>query len=187
MITTSFKMFSKLPYGQVSINTLLQEADVSKGDFYYHFKNKEALFIHLVGIMLDKKREFIHEHRSLQTDNNIFSILRESIDSGLKFGYENPHMYAFSEQLMKQRGSAIHKKVMQQYPIEQENQLIVLIENAVRNGEIRSDLPFDVVKKIINHMLTNTVNILQTNSIKEYEASIEFLFMFLESGLKPMQ
>jgi AcrR family transcriptional regulator len=44
LIEVATKLFAERGYEDTSIGTVLQEASVSRGSLYHHFKNKEALF-----------------------------------------------------------------------------------------------------------------------------------------------
>jgi AcrR family transcriptional regulator len=44
LIEVATKLFAERGYEDTSIETVLQEASVSRGSLYHHFKNKEALF-----------------------------------------------------------------------------------------------------------------------------------------------
>jgi AcrR family transcriptional regulator len=44
LITVATTLFAERGYEDTSIETVLQEASVSRGSLYHHFKNKEALF-----------------------------------------------------------------------------------------------------------------------------------------------
>ncbi|MGA8372147.1 MAG: helix-turn-helix domain-containing protein, partial [Acidimicrobiales bacterium] len=44
LIEVATKLFAERGYEDTSIETVLEEASVSRGSLYHHFKNKEALF-----------------------------------------------------------------------------------------------------------------------------------------------
>ncbi len=48
ILMSAMKEFSKHGYKKTSINSIVEDAGVSKGLLFYHFKNKKNLYIHLV-------------------------------------------------------------------------------------------------------------------------------------------
>jgi AcrR family transcriptional regulator len=51
--------FSMLGYEQASINAILEKAGMSKGQFYYHFKSKEDLYLALIDEVITRKKAFM--------------------------------------------------------------------------------------------------------------------------------
>jgi len=45
ILTASYKLFGEYGYEKTSMNMIYKEAGVSKGSIYYHFENKEQLFL----------------------------------------------------------------------------------------------------------------------------------------------
>ena len=41
--------FARVPYAEASINKMIQAADIPRGSFYMYFRDKEELFIYLMG------------------------------------------------------------------------------------------------------------------------------------------
>lgn len=41
--------FARVPYAQASINKMIQAADIPRGSFYMYFRDKEELFLYLMG------------------------------------------------------------------------------------------------------------------------------------------
>ena len=41
--------FARVPYAEASINEMIQAADIPRGSFYMYFRDKEELFIYLMG------------------------------------------------------------------------------------------------------------------------------------------
>ena len=99
--------FAEKGYEQASINRILARAEMSKGAFYYHFLNKEALFAYLVDTVVEEKIRFLTEKTmSRLTENkDIFDILEEQIRYAYEFGRLHPHYTQFAQSLLKENNT----------------------------------------------------------------------------------
>ena len=177
--------FSEHGYQNASLNKILQEAKISKGVFYHYYENKESLYIELTGSLLEKKKEFIMgKIQPSDVESDIFHILKKSMVLSFEFAAENPDMARFSSMLIGERGSDIYKKVMEKYNVNNDTYVSNLIKKAIENGNIRSDLSYDFVFKIISYLLNPVNEILDTKNIEDYESKINDLLTFMEHGLR---
>jgi len=58
LIDAAIKEFGEKGYENASLNNILKEARISKGTFYYHFDNKEDLYMYLISIFINEKKSF---------------------------------------------------------------------------------------------------------------------------------
>ncbi len=58
LLQAAMEEFSLQYYDQASLNTILQHSGVGKGNFYYHFKNKEQLYEAVAVLLAQKKLQF---------------------------------------------------------------------------------------------------------------------------------
>lgn len=53
--------FSAKTYDEASLNRIIRKAGISKGTFYYHFADKQALYLDVLEHGVQAKWKFIHE------------------------------------------------------------------------------------------------------------------------------
>ncbi len=63
--------FSAHTYHESSLNRILKKAGISKGQFYYHFKSKENLYLYVLNLIVEKKRENLT--KVLEKNQKVFS------------------------------------------------------------------------------------------------------------------
>ena len=171
-------------YEQASINTILQTAGMSKGQFYYHFGNKEGLYLALAGVLIARKQAFLS--RVMQPGDfqqDIFGIFRAQIRYSAAFAREYPDINRFSESFIREKGSPIYQKALATYNFEDDAAIDRLIDTAYRKGEIRQDLPRRFVKHIIGYLFTHAVEVLGLDAAEPFEEDMEHLIAFMKSGL----
>lgn len=171
-------------YEQASINTILANAGMSKGQFYYHFKNKEGLYLALIGVLIEKKKAFLAEvmqPEDFQAD--IFTIFQTQMQYGLAFARDYPLIHQFSESFIREKGNAIYKKALSIYNFRDNDAIDQLITLAHQKGEFRDDLPLPFIKQLVGFLFTHAVEAANLKPNTDYETNLTHLIEFMKSGL----
>lgn len=171
-------------YEQASINTILNTAGMSKGQFYYHFENKEGLYFALIDVLIAKKRTFLAS--VMQPDDfqkDIFTIFETQIRYGLAFAREHPAINQFAERFVREKGNDIYKKAMAKYNFENDDFINGLVEAAYHKGDFREDLPLPFIKKTIGYLFTNVADMVDLNNADAFEDNLLYLINFMKAGL----
>jgi AcrR family transcriptional regulator len=181
---TAVQEFSETGYEQASINTILTNAGMSKGQFYYHFKNKEALYLALIEIMIDRKQAFLAGvMRPEDFEQDIFTIFKQQIEYGLAFAKANPEIQAFSDSFLREKGNAIYEKVMARFNFENTGAFDRLIEAAFHKGEFREGLPLSFLQKTIGYLFTHVTDLTDLSNADNAQENLDRLVDFMKTGL----
>ncbi|HSH35101.1 TetR/AcrR family transcriptional regulator [Schnuerera sp.] len=199
LINVAMNEFGKKGYENASLNNILREVGISKGTFYYHYKNKEDLYMHLMDIITEEKLKFISDRMDLiDFDEDVFTVLRNLMKIGMKFANKNPNISKFTQSFVKDLGTPIHNEIFRRYLVsrtdylnnitkeygfESMDYISNLIEKAYERGEIREDLPIEFVRNIINHLFINLPQIVNSANLDEYELAVNYLIDFIKNGL----
>ncbi len=184
LFATAVAEFCAQGYQQASINTILQKAGMSKGQFYYHFGNKEGLYLALIEVMIARKVAFMQsvmQPEDFQQD--IFGIMKAQIKYGLAFAREYPAIDQFANSFLKEKGTPIYEKAMVIHNFEENQMLHVMIEQAYANGDFREDLPLEFVKKTIGYLFTHITDLTGLSSTENAEENLNYLIAFMKTGL----
>lgn len=176
--------FCAAGYEQASINTILQNAGMSKGQFYYHFKSKEGLYFALIDLMIKRKAAFlstIMQPADFQQD--IFGIFATQIKHSMAFAREFPAINRFGESFVRERGNPIYDKALAQYNFVENDRMGQLIERAYHNGDFRTDLPLSFIKKTIGYLFTHVAELADLNNMADFESNLNYLVAFMKGGL----
>ena len=176
--------FGEKGYEQASLNNILKKTGISKGTFYYHFKNKEDLYTYLIGILVEEKINFLNKSINPKDfDKDIFTLLKIMIKTGIEFANYRPEINKFSQSYLKYLNNPIFDKIKEKYNFEQNDYLDRLIDRAFEKGEFREDLPKEFIKSLINYLLYNLQDISRVADIDEYALTANYLIEFFKSGL----
>jgi TetR/AcrR family transcriptional regulator len=176
--------FVERGYERASINTILQAAGMSKGQFYYHFKNKEGLYLALIGVLIQKKQAFMATVMTpADFQQDIFSVLQVQIRYGMAFAREYPAINRFAESFIQERGNAIYDKALAVYNFDDNSAIDQLVGAAFARGDFRDDLPQDFVRGVIGYMFTHAVEVAGLDTGDTFEERMSYLIAFLRDGL----
>lgn len=199
LIDVAMIEFGEKGYENASLNNILRKAGISKGTFYYHYKNKEDLYMNLMDIIIEEKLKFISTRiDSSDFNKDVFSVLKLLIKVGMEFAHINPNINKFAQSYIKETGTEDYNKRMKKY-YERRKEFLngltakygfhnmdylgVLIEKAYDEGQIREDLPKEFVIKLINYLFQNLEQIISSDGLDEYEMAANYLVDFIRNGL----
>lgn len=184
LINAALIEFGGKGYENASLNNILKEAGISKGTFYYHFKNKEDLYIYLYGILAQEKMDFFSKNIDPEDFNkDIFTLMKTMIKVGMEFAYHRPEVARFSNNFLKDLNKPLIDKIKLKFNLENNDYLDMLIDRAYERGEIREDLPRSFTKKMISYLLANLHEISNVIEVEDYAKEASYLIDFIKDGM----
>lgn len=184
LIDAALNEFGERGYKNASLNNILKETGISKGTFYYYFKNKEQLYRFLILLLLEEKMKFFNENLNPEDLNNdIFTVLKIFTELGLKFGKTNPKINKFSLHTLKERENEVFKKIVKELNLQANNFLDSFIEKAYIRGDFRDDIPIEFTKRMISFLFINIQEVNNIIKVEDYEIAVGYLIEFMKNGL----
>lgn len=184
LINAALIEFGEKGYDKASLNNILKEAGISKGTFYYHFENKEDLYLYLIELLIEKKMNYFNENINPEDFNkDIFTLLKTMIKVGIGFAHYSPEIGKFSSNYLKDINSPMFNKIKEKYDFMDNEYMDSIIDRAYERGELRKDLPKEFIKNIIKYLLINLHEISKTIDINDYALEANYLIEFFKEGL----
>jgi len=190
LITAALDEFINNNYEQASLNTIIKNANLSKGVFYYHFKNKEALYIAVLEDATQKKWQYIKEHSS-QTNNkglNIFDQFLHQTEISIAFANEYPKYHLLGNMFLKEKGTPIYTKAVKHIGDSGIDVLEKMILEAYDNGEINNDYPIAFTMQLLTHLFRefDTIFTFQdSDDLQKKKEVLQHYYAFMRHGLNP--
>jgi len=179
---TALKEFSEKGYKNASLNSILKNTGISKGTFYYHFQNKEELYICLVRKALEIKKQLLEKSFSengLECD--IFLLLQMQAETVIEYAFNHRLFYDFSVSFSKEKGNSIYEKVMNGFKPEIDKTFSKIINIAAESGTLRDDIPMEVLERSLKYIFTNLSDILELfYEVKDKKKLLEYYKSFIE-------
>ena len=148
--------FIEKSFDEASLNNIIKNAGISKGTFYYHFRDKEALYLSLLQDAVDAKLEFLERKLKnyIRDENlNVFENLKLQAKFGVEFAKEHPDYYLLGLMLYREKGNKIYDTAMKMFDMTADSYYENLLEKAMEQGDFRDGVSIEFVKKIITHLL----------------------------------
>jgi AcrR family transcriptional regulator len=184
LLNAALQEFGEKGYRQASINTMLKNAGMSKGQFYYYFESKEDLYFALIATLIERKRAYLADAmKDKALPANVFDTFQQQIHLGLEFATRYPFVNRFAESFAREQGNAIYARALKRFNFENDGFINGLIERAYIAGELRTDLPLPFIQQLIAYLFTHAVEICGLAGAKSVEANLQHFIAFMRAGL----
>jgi TetR/AcrR family transcriptional regulator len=138
LIDAALDEFSENSFGEASINRILKSASISKGVFYYHFRDKKELYICVMNEASETKWEFISSElkdADLQAAD-IFEQFRLQARAGIRFSAKYPKYQRFARMLAKEKDPNIRMSIENGFT--HSEKIAEMVGRAQRSGDFSS-------------------------------------------------
>ncbi|WP_326910994.1 TetR/AcrR family transcriptional regulator [Sedimentibacter sp. MB31-C6] len=189
LLEAALDEFSVKKYEEASLNNIIKKASISKGTFYYHYKDKQELYLYLLESSVKTKWEFINNHfkESIEIKkDDIFEKFKLQARIGAEFAALYPKYHNLSKMLAKEKGNEIYNIAKIQLSGDSVNPLKKMIESAIGDGNFRDDIPSDFILKIISYMFSNFDEIFSNEEdleINNIIKNLDYYVDFIKNGL----
>ena len=177
-------------FDEASLNTIIKNANISKGSFYYRYENKYALYLHIIKTCNRKKwdyiRGLIEENHERKISKNIFDQFISQALMGIKFAHRYPKYHLLSKTFSKEKGTKLYKDVIHDLGNSDEAGLKDMIRQAIINNNFNKRFSEEFLIKIINFLFSSFDEIFFSDSqfeLEEAYKNLEDYIEFMRNGL----
>jgi AcrR family transcriptional regulator len=186
LLEAALEEFASKSYEEASLNNIIKNAGISKGTFYYHFRDKQALYLTLLQSLVDVKMEFLERRLKGYVHNedlNIFENLKLQARFGVELAKEQPKYYLLGLMFRREKGSAIYEKAMNLFDDTSETYFDGIVEKAIIRGDFRERVSASFAKKMIAFLLYRANEFIDINgsevdfdhTLREFDELIDFM------------
>lgn len=183
--------FTTNDYEKASLNTIIKSADISKGVFYYHFENKEALYLYLLKASTDAKWQYINEqtHCNDVDFNNmdLFDKFIYQAELGAGFAALYPKYHALSLMFSKEKSNPIYQTAMNYLGGNSIDMVASMIKEAIAKHELKPEFDEAFMIKVLHHLFLAFDQIFDEDGDYELDkvlANLKSYVNFIKNGLK---
>jgi AcrR family transcriptional regulator len=184
LLDAALDEFTERSYEEASLNTIIKNAGISKGTFYYHFEDKQALYLFLLEASAQKKWAFIADKLGTAGEGagaqDIFEKFRLQSRLAAEFAGVYPKYHRLSRMFAKEKGSRIYDTAKAVLGVSTEAMLEELIVGAIQNGDFKETFSKDFLVKTISFLLLHFDEIFYTPEDFELERMLQNLDSFVE-------
>jgi AcrR family transcriptional regulator len=184
LIEAALDEFTKRSYDDASLNSIIKSAGISKGTFYYHFENKEALYLYLLEHSVAEKWKYIEKRtKEMGQDDvgmGIFDMFKFQARLGTEFGKLHPRYHQLSIMFSKEKGKEIFDKASDILGTDSDEMLREMIKEAIENGELRNDLPKEFVINMVTYLFKHYTDVFKQEEDLTIEKMIDNVDNFVD-------
>ncbi len=160
--------FSQNHYGKITIDKIVQKAEIPKGSFYQYFENKDDLYVFLFNQIGNKKKYTIEKAKKNIEKLDFKSYIMLLLEEGDRFENEDIKLIKLKDKFMNECPQEIRKEILYNEFPKSYSLLIEVIKLYIEKGELRANLDIDSAAYIITQCMANLgfYNIKECRNIK---------------------
>lgn len=168
IVNASISEFAEKDYETASMNTVVNQAGISKGSLFNYFKTKSVLYDHIYQLALGEVKLYLRDVRDETIDLSFENRLSKVVDSGVLFITEHPRLARIYFRLVYSGDSPNRKKIVNELQAMSNDYLGNIIQDAMDRNELNPNL--DKAQSVF--FLDAVLN----RFLKEYHEAVEMGF-----------
>ena len=140
IMNASISEFAEKDYETASMNTVVNQAGISKGSLFNYFKTKSVLYDHIYKLALREVKAYLRQVRDETVDYSFNERLSKVVDSGVQFIGEHPRLARIYFRLVYSGDSPNRKNIVTELQSMSEDYLGNIIQDAMDRNELDPNL-----------------------------------------------
>ena len=140
IVNASISEFAEKDYETASMNTVVNQAGISKGSLFNYFETKSVLYDHIYQLALGEVKLYLRDVRDETIDLSFENRLSKVVDSGVLFITEHPRLARIYFRLVYSGDSPNRKKIVNELQDMSDDYLGNIIQDAMDRNELNPNL-----------------------------------------------
>jgi len=182
ILDSAKSVFSKNHYRKVTIDSLVEEANIPKGSFYQYFENKDDLFMYLFSEIGVEKKLVLDKVIEKSKDLNFAELITELIAMANDFENKDEVIIGLKDKFLKQCPQEIKNRILNDLIPDTMNMFSRVITHYVDLGHFRKDLDIRKASFILTSVVIN-IDKFELDNETNYGEVLYDITRLLEKGL----
>ena len=153
VIQVALEEFAQHGYAQASVSRMVRRAGIAKGSIYQYFDDKKDLYLYLIRLAGEAKVRFMAQEKP-PAGRDFFEDFRGQLLAGARFGLASPRNQLYVQVASKMYASPIRDEMLAKMKEMSEAYLADLVRAAQEKGQIRTDVPVELVTYFLNAVMS---------------------------------
>ena len=140
IVNASISEFAEKDYETASMNTVVNQAGISKGSLFNYFKTKSVLYDHIYKLALGEVKAYLRKVRDETIDLPFEKRLSKIVDSGVQFITEHPRLARIYFRLIYSADSPDRQNIVSELQVLSDDYLGKIIQDAMDRNELDPNL-----------------------------------------------
>lgn len=183
IVNSAILEFSKVHYKKVTIDSIVNGAEIPKGSFYQYFKNKDDLYTYVFSQIGNKKKHVLEEMKKYKEQLDFRGYVLKMLEEAKKFESADTKLIELKNKFINECPQEVRKAVLKNEIPKSYRLLEEVISLYVIKGELRKDLNI----KIAAYMITSCAVSLENYEFDKEENISEVIIQMIDiliNGLK---
>lgn len=132
---------------------MVRRAGIAKGSIYQYFDDKKDLYLYLIRLVGEAKVRFMAQEKP-PAGRDFFEDFRGQLLAGARFGLASPRNQLYVQVASKMYASPIRDEMLAKMKEMSEAYLADLVRAAQEKGQIRTDVPVELVTYFLNAVMS---------------------------------
>lgn len=170
-IDEALREFTLQDFDHASVSSLVKRLGIAKGSFYQYFDNKKALFLYLVKLQYQKKKEYVG---TVKRDDfsDFWSYWKATHIASLTFDERESSLSHFGYRMMETMNSPTMKPMLLRIQQHELDQMKSDILPEIKAGNFRNDIQIDRMAYFIINSSREMMELLILQNHSEFEKCI---------------
>jgi AcrR family transcriptional regulator len=155
IIEVATRIFSEKGYNGTSMREIAETLEITKAALYYHFPGKEEIFMACISQSMEQLVEGLENlaNKNISIWDKLDILIRGMCD----FSNEGPQKFKLFKQISEHHfDTGFGMKLLQEYYLRQQSAVRSIIAKGVERGELRDDIPVNLIASAIVGMIHHT-------------------------------
>jgi AcrR family transcriptional regulator len=174
--------YTKKHYHGVTVDSIVEHANIPKGSFYQYFVNKDDLYKYIFQDLGLKKSDMLLEEIRYNTHMTFLELIEKLVLSGERFEEQDMMMKKLKERFLKECPQEVKQDILKELTPQTVNLFKKIIQSYVDRGIFREDLDVNMGAHLFAAAIMNIETILMIEGVN-YKEVIGRICDVLELGM----
>lgn len=152
ILRAALHVFGRRGFHRAQMDEVAQAAGVGKGTLYHHFESKEALLRDAILYLMDLHQRQL-DARMAKVEDSVDKLYQQVLgDYTFTWKHRRLAKIAFTEATGLGHSAAFRASIMEVF-MKRHQQLVRLMEEGQRAGQLRADMPSDLLATVFRGMV----------------------------------
>jgi AcrR family transcriptional regulator len=180
IVNSAILEFSKVHYKKVTIDSIVNGAEIPKGSFYQYFKNKDDLYTYVFSQIGNEKKHILEEMKKYKEQLDFREYILKMLEEAKKFESADTKLMELKNKFINECPQEVRKTVIKNEIPKSYRLLEEVISLYVIKGELRKDLNI----KTAAYMITSCIVSLENYEFDKEESISEVIIQMIDVLIK---
>ncbi len=142
VIAAAVEEFARHPYEQASLSRIVENCGIAKGSMYQYFEDKLDLYLYIVEMAYERKRDYVGRAFALEED--IFSVLEEYYRQSFLFSQDFPLLHQVANNFWSSRAGVLRGE-LEEGRLSRAEEFTEFLSHALQSGRANAHLDEEAV------------------------------------------